>query len=168
MSFSSADPFLGLTRAQQDRSEVRSQVTRTAGRSRRHRLHWAVNSASRRKPVRVRLRGIMGYLCGGSHSDPSRDSRRSSHFSEHPIPAQRKGLQSISTLSFLFVFWNSRCAAPEPGDRDRAGHRGADRPGGRHARDQRARGVGEAAARVLSSRSQAHNERRAQWRLPES
>jgi len=27
---------------------------------------------------------------------------------------------------------------PEPGDRDRAGHRGADRPGGRHARGQRA------------------------------
>jgi len=50
---------------------------------------------------------------------------------------------------------------PEPGDRDRAGHRGADRPGGRHARGQRARGVGEAAARVLSSRSQAHNECRA-------
>ena len=31
-----------------------------------------------------------------------------------------------------------------------------------------ARGVGEAAARVLASRSQAHNECRAQWRLPES
>ena len=36
------------------------------------------------------------------------------------------------------------------------------------AEDMRARGVGEAAARVLSSRSQAHNECRAQWRLPES